>query len=852
MRRIHSSSLWHSLAQPCFGLIYFFMLTLPFYQTHAQTLEWVDHLDNDGGSTISVNDMVVLPSQDIIVVGAFSGDMTLGNWTNSPFTLSSAGVRDIFVARYDNATGGILWSVRIGGTSGDEALAVTTDSNGDVYVTGSFSGTVDFGNGLFAGSNGGSDVFVLKLNGVDGGFTWVRTFGGVNDDRGTAITIDDANNVYIGGDFQDNVDFGGGYNLNSNGFFDVFLMKLTNTNSLTAVSVFGGSGTDQIKDISNDGNTIYTIGSFSDDLDLDPGVGTDNKSTNGGNDTYIQAFSGGNIINGYTWGKTFGGTGNEQGQGISVDLGSGGIMTTGFFTSNSMDLDPNGGVTTVTANTAAPLSGFIQRFDAGGNLVWGQAFGDAGLLLNPRDIQFDPTSNTIYTTGYFSGTMDFDPGAATANLTSSGDDIFIAQFNAADGTYVNATAMGGAGNDFGLSINSDNSGNIFTSGGFIGTVDFDPSASTYNYTASGSGTSGFLQKLSPCINPVIDIVPSSADVCEGETVNLDAQCTGGDCSGLSYTWDNSLGTGQNVTTPSLLVGSFNYNVTVTNGAGCTATASENVSVYTNPTSTFSHSVSACVGTSEVLNVTCNTGCDANTTYTWEDDNGVSLGNGIGVTSVNTGSIPLVGTNYYYLTITNSNSCTNIVSTEITGLDLPQLAITTADICEGQNISLEANCIGGDCSSVTYSWDNSLGSGQVVSATGYSAGSYNFNVTATNANTCTATTAASVNVDPAPNLTGIGASTIACVGDDQSLTANCSGCSGSETYSWSHNGATTAGTTTGVLATAGTPSYTVTVTESNTCTATAAHTITVNDVPSTTLTASPTSICEGETSTIDLT
>jgi hypothetical protein len=104
-------------------------------------------------------------------------------------------------------------------------------------------------------------------------------------------------------------------------------------------------------------------------------------------------------------------------------------------------------------------------------------------------------SGNVYTTGYFQETVDFDPGAGTSNLTSAGSwDIFISKLDAA-GNFDWAINMGGTGLDNGNSIAVDGSGNVYTTGWFEFTVDFDPGAGTSNLTSSGQDI--FISKLGP-------------------------------------------------------------------------------------------------------------------------------------------------------------------------------------------------------------------------------------------------------------------------------------------------------------------------------------------------------------------
>ena len=103
-------------------------------------------------------------------------------------------------------------------------------------------------------------------------------------------------------------------------------------------------------------------------------------------------------------------------------------------------------------------------------------------------------SGNVYTAGYFQGIVDFDPGAGVTNLTSAGGyDVFISKLNST-GDLVWAKSFGGTGTDFGYEIAVDNSGNVYTTGSFQETVDFDPGAGVANLVSAG-GWDGFILKV---------------------------------------------------------------------------------------------------------------------------------------------------------------------------------------------------------------------------------------------------------------------------------------------------------------------------------------------------------------------
>ena len=116
------------------------------------------------------------------------------------FTASAVQADDIFICKLD-VDGNFQWVKSFGGFASDIGWAITVDASGNVYTTGEFWGPVDFDPGpavLNVNSVDRYDVFVLKLD-TDGNFGWVKSFGGIQDDSGLAVTLDGAGNVFTTG-----------------------------------------------------------------------------------------------------------------------------------------------------------------------------------------------------------------------------------------------------------------------------------------------------------------------------------------------------------------------------------------------------------------------------------------------------------------------------------------------------------------------------------------------------------------------------------------------------------------------------------------------------------------------------
>jgi len=167
----------------------------------------------------------------------------------------------------------------------------------------------------------------------------------------------------------------------------------------------------------------------------------------------------------------------------------GNIYIAGYFY-ETVDFDPGAETYYLTSEGDADV--FIQKLDAAGNFLWAKSFGE-GEPDGAFSLGVDVSGN-IYTMGFFYGIADFDPGAGTQYLTSTGDlDVFVQKLDAS-GNFVWAKSFGGEYSDLAYSFSIDVSGNIYITGWFEGTADFDPGAGTYSLTSKGS-TDVFIQKL---------------------------------------------------------------------------------------------------------------------------------------------------------------------------------------------------------------------------------------------------------------------------------------------------------------------------------------------------------------------
>lgn len=323
-------------------------------------------------------------------------------------------------------------------------------------------------------------VFPAAADDVDLGF--VEGIGGVGADFGIGIAMDSSGNVYTTGYFSDTVDFDPGAGtsvLVSMGDFDLFVSKHDSSgNFLWAVGI-GGTLEDQGRSVAVDSaGNVYVTGFFNGTVDFDPGSGIEILTSLGDTDIFVLKLdTDGNFI----WANSMGSATEDEGRSIAVD-DSGNSHVTGYF-NDTVDFDADVGVFNITSAGSRDL--FVLKLNTDGEFVWARAMGGTSFEA-ARSIAVDRFGN-VFTTGYFTGTADFDPGGGTTDLVSMGElEIFVSKLNS-DGNFLWAKAIGGVGSDYGYGIASDSLGNVHVAGYFTGPVDFDPGSGMANLVSVGSG-----------------------------------------------------------------------------------------------------------------------------------------------------------------------------------------------------------------------------------------------------------------------------------------------------------------------------------------------------------------------------
>jgi uncharacterized delta-60 repeat protein len=331
------------------------------------TLAWAKSAG--GASCEQGNGATALLGNSTVVTGYFNQSITFGLGEPNQTILTSAGIDDIFIARY-NPDGTLVWAKCAGGVDHDKGCGITALSDNSTIVTGCFNGSAIFGPGepneTVLTSAGYEDIFLARYN-PDSTLAWAKSAGGISDDCGNAITVLSDNSIVVTGEF---------------GYPD------------GGSAIFGPGEPNQTVLISAGGSDIF-IASYNPDGTL-------------------------------AWAICAGGEDSEAGYGITT-LSDNSTVVTGWFIESATfgPGEPNQTVLTPTGE----LDIFVARYNPDGTLAWAKsaqgesAYYSCGITTLSDD--------TTVLTGDFSGSTTFGPDEINEIiLTAAGDqDLFIARFN---------------------------------------------------------------------------------------------------------------------------------------------------------------------------------------------------------------------------------------------------------------------------------------------------------------------------------------------------------------------------------------------------------------------------------------
>lgn len=414
----------------------------------------------------------------------------------STSNLPASSFVDIAFAKYD-AGGNLIWARHLPNTNATPAQAdiphgIVIDAQTNLYLTGYYSGTLDFDPGpgqVLRTSFGNYDAWVSSYD-PNGNWKWTQTLGNTNignatEERAYDIAVEPSGHAYIAGFFEGALNRVG---LASAGGQDGVISKFDPFGNPDWTFALGSTTNDQVQAIALDGlGHLFAIGSFRGTVDFDPGPATSNLTSIGaGTDIFAARYTTNAVLN---WAFRIGGNGFDQGApgGLSADP-TGNIYFTGRF-QQTTDFDPGPGTRNLTSTGGDDL--FVASYTPDGALRWVFAVGGNGLDGGHR-VRLDPETN-VYVSGWFTGNADFDGGSGThvvsATSTNGGSDAFIAKYDTAGNFLWVAPLHLSVGNtNFGIAAGMavDSRGLALLTGQFFGDSTLVAGAQDFALTNAGN------------------------------------------------------------------------------------------------------------------------------------------------------------------------------------------------------------------------------------------------------------------------------------------------------------------------------------------------------------------------------
>jgi len=374
------------------------------------------------------------------------------------------------------------------GTTNAGVYDMAVDGESSLFFCGYFFGGSDLDptEGVYEPipEPGTRDGFVTKVN-ADGSFAWAYTVGGAEGDvAAKSVTIDQDGSVVVAGTFEGAVDFDPGPETDEHtalGDCAAFITRLSPEGAYISTFTFGGPGdvTPGGVGLDPEGN-ILVVGFFYGTIDFDPGPTSDVRS--GISDVYVSKLG---PDGSHLWTHTLGGGAFDAGKNVAVDS-DGNIFATGTFR-GTVDFDPSPGGRDEHTVVGSVDNIFVTKYYPDGSYAWTATY-DAQHPGIGNGIAIGPAGGVVLT-GLFRHTVDFDPGEGvdlrTAhNPESDLGDIFVTSLDAS-GSYEWTYTVGGSNDDSGYGVAVDRCGNVFVTGVFRETVDFDPGLRTDLYVTRG-------------------------------------------------------------------------------------------------------------------------------------------------------------------------------------------------------------------------------------------------------------------------------------------------------------------------------------------------------------------------------
>jgi hypothetical protein len=371
------------------------------------------------------------------------------------------GANNIFAAKFDADGTQVVWSVGFDdGQTGSTLVSVgaVSDSSGNTYFAGYFRLATDFG-GFSLTPASGFDMFLVKI-GPTGAVLWAQQYGSSGNQYPKSIAVNAGNEILVAGKFAGSANFGGS-TLSGNGGDEVFLAKFDSDGNHRWSESFGSSNSDDVLDLHVVGDTLAITGFYkAGDADF----GGSPLPFLGFEDVFVAKYRDNGASLSHLFSRGFGSTSGDKGYGVAIDPVSGDVAVTGTF-----DAAINFGGPVTYPDTGGGLDIFLLKLDGNGNWIGDQGFGGSDTYsIISRDVVIDGQGD-VFITGDTSIPVDLGGGI----LPGTSQDAFVARFDSDVAQHLWSARYGNSlGGDAGRAMDLSSAGELLVGGDFWTSINF--------------------------------------------------------------------------------------------------------------------------------------------------------------------------------------------------------------------------------------------------------------------------------------------------------------------------------------------------------------------------------------------
>lgn len=466
------------------------------FTSFAQNYEWAQKYSNSSankeGRTVTTD-----TQNNCIVGGVFQGSVDVDPGVGQTL-LTSAGLRDGFVSKIDQ-NGNLIWATSFGdATDRDNVYQVACDANDNVYIVGSYEGSIDAdpsSNIVSLTSVGAKDMFIIKLD-ANGNYLWSKSYGSwLGNEEAYAISVTPSNDIVVIGTYRQSINFDPGNTDTTLTSFsgEGFVLKLTSSGNFSWVRGIGANLKDVVVESNNN---IYVLANFSSTIycgtdTLYPFVPSVNSSA-----TDVAVIKLDNIGQ-YIWAKNIvPGYFSDGGLSIAVDNNSN-VYSTGYF-AGKVDFNPSTNpadtnyLDTDFNNNGSDI--FVSKLNSNGMFQWAHKFGSTG-LDEGYGIAIENNANVVIA-GSIGGIVDLDPSINNYYVGDLIGNYEPIKFNLdLNGNFVKASEFTSNGHSSAFAVALGNDGSVYLTGRFNNDLDCNPDSNSTSILSAIGTSDIFIVKL---------------------------------------------------------------------------------------------------------------------------------------------------------------------------------------------------------------------------------------------------------------------------------------------------------------------------------------------------------------------